>query len=91
MLLCSELVLGNALDAHQFSLKDEDAVARDWTNALAAISPLRLDCQLPLLARTHVKKTLIPSFDYTAAADRETEGLTAVVGGIELCDSTVSL
>jgi hypothetical protein len=79
-----QLVLANAIDADQLGLEDQDAVGGNGTGASAAVRPLRLDGQLPLLARAHVEQTLVPALDDLAAADLEAEGLAAVVGGVEL-------
>lgn len=62
----------------------QNTVRRNWPSAPAAIRPLGLDRQFPLLARAHAEQALVPALDHLAAANLEAERLTAVVGGVEL-------
>lgn len=83
-LIPSPLVLRlNTSNAHQLRLKLEHAIRRNRAHTPTAISPLRLNRQRPLLARTHVQQSLVPALDDLTLADVEVEGLAAVVGGVE--------
>lgn len=73
----------NTSNADKLGLENQHRVGRDGTHASAAVSPVRLDSQPPLLARAHVQKSLVPSFDDLAFADVEAQGLAAVIGRIE--------
>jgi hypothetical protein len=79
-----QLILANAINADKLRLKDQHAVSRNRPRAPAAVRPVRLDCELPLLADAHVKKTLVPALDDLALSNRETEGLAAAVRRVEL-------
>lgn len=74
-----QLILAHAINANQLRLEDQDTVGRNRPSAPRAVSPVRLDGQLPLLAGTHVQKTLVPALDDLATADLEAERLPAVV------------
>ena len=78
-----QLVLTDTINADQLRLEDQDAVRRNRPRTPRTVCPLGLDSQLPLLARAHVKQTLVPALDHLAAANLEAERLPAVVGGIE--------
>lgn len=78
-----QLILAHAIDADQLRLEDQHAVRRNGPGAPASVRPVRLDGELPLLARAHVEQTLVPALDHLAAADLEAERLSAVVGGVE--------
>ena len=79
-----QLILANAINANKLRLEDQHAVSRNRPRAPAAIRPVRLDCELPLLANAHVEKTLVPALDDLALSDREAEGLAAAVRSVKL-------
>jgi hypothetical protein len=62
----------------------QHAVCGDRSNAPAAVRPVWLDGQLPLLAWAHIKQALVPSFDDLSLSDNEAEGLAAVVRCVKL-------
>lgn len=62
----------------------QNAVRGDGTGTPRSIGPIRLDSELPLLARAHVEQPLVPSFDDLSLANGEGQGLAAVVRGVEL-------
>jgi hypothetical protein len=47
----------------QLGTHTQDAVSGNRASAARAIGPVRLDGELPLLARAHVQKTLVPALD----------------------------
>jgi hypothetical protein len=60
-------------------LLTQDAVGGNGASATRAVCPVRLDGELPLLARAHVQKTLVPALDDLTRADGERQGLATVV------------
>lgn len=74
----------NANNADELSLELEHRVGWDGSHAPSSVSPLRLDGQRPLLAGTHVQKSLVPSLDDLSLTNVERERLAAVVAGVEL-------
>lgn len=78
-----QLILGDALNRHQLSLKDQHRISRNRTRTPRSIRPIRLNRQLPLLARAHVQQSLIPALDDLALSDTEAQRLTAVVRCVE--------
>jgi len=62
----------------------QNAVCRNRTHAPRPIRPVRLDRELPLLARAHIQESLIPAFNDLPASNNKAEGWPAVVTGVEL-------
>lgn len=79
----SQLIL-NPLNRHKLRLEDQNTPPRNRTHTPVPIRPLRLNRQLPLLARTHVQQPLIPALDDLPLAHREGQRLAAVVRSVEL-------
>ena len=95
-----QLILAYAVNRHKLRLEDypklayynertygqltEHTVSRNGSDAPAAIRPVRLDRELPLLTRAHVQETLVPALDDLSLSDNEAQRLPAIVGCIEL-------
>jgi len=62
----------------------EHTVCRYGPNTAGTIGPIRLNSELALLARAHIKKTLIPPLDDLTLANLEVKRLAAIIGSVEL-------
>lgn len=63
----------------------QSCVGRDDTgSARSTVAESRVNCELALLANSHVEEALVPALDDLASADLEVEGLATIVGRIEL-------
>ena len=73
-----------SIDAHKLRLKYEHAICRYWPHTSAAVTPFRLDGQLPPFSNAHIEQSLIPAFNHLTFAYMEGERRAAVVGRVEL-------
>src|SRR5262245_29024930 len=80
----------SALDVHQVDDEDQRRVRLDrWRLALRAVGQVRRDDQLAPPALLHADQALVPSLDHLAGAELEVEGLSAVIGAVELLTGLV--
>jgi hypothetical protein len=80
-LLC---VNNTSLCCHLSAQLTQDGVCGDRAGTARAIAPVRLDGELPLLARAHVQETLVPALDDLSRSDVEGERLATVVTSVKL-------
>lgn len=61
----------------------ENRTTGNRSNTPISIRPFRLNRQLPLLTRTHIQQSLVPSFDNLSLTDRKRQRLAALVRFVE--------
>lgn len=73
------------VDAKKLNLEDEGRVARDdGREPTSAVAVVRGNGEDSLLAKAHLRDTLIPTLDDTASTDLGLEGFVPVDGAVEL-------